>query len=237
MGYYCTYSVYKNEKKADYFGQACYANCYASIGQQVYDKVDVYVLTDYAKVHATDSNSMPFTKEEVYEYTLYLKRCGLYLTMVESIYSYAGHSIPCYIFTVYCHLNTGLGNLMLLNAIRYLHENTGIEVARSFLHLGRAKYGPSYMNRLLISHNHNSHRNGGHVMTLSMDHHFLLLNEEQIEKIVKGKNNASNTYALPRYLIKEAKDVELLTKKIYEQDPKNIFETISTLSEKYIGKT
>lgn len=237
MGYYCTYSVHTGETKKDYFGQACYSACYVSIGCQKFDKVDIYVLTDYAKIRAAANNSMKFTKEEVYEYTLYLKRCGFYLTMVEGEYKYADHTIPCYIFTVYCHLNTGLGNLMLLNAIRYLHENTGTEVARSFLHLGRAKYGPSYMNRLLISHNHNGHRNGGHVMTLGMNQHFLLLNEEQIKKIVTGKNDAMTTYDLPKYNIKEAVDLQVLTKKIYEQDPKNVFETISTLSEKYIGKT
>lgn len=237
MGYYCSYTVHDGKKKTNYFGSACYSSCYSSIGNQGFDKVDIYVLKEYQSVGATDSNSMKFNDKDVYDYTIFLKRCGFYVTMVEDTFQHGSIKVPCYRFTVYCHLNTGIGNLMLLNAIRYLHENTGVEVAKAFLHLGRARKGPHYMNRLLISHNGNPSRQSGHVMTLNMGSYFLYLNDKQINSLTSGTHNSGTTYPVPKVPVRDVNEKTLLEQKAYEKDPEEIFEIVENLTKKYSEQT
>ena len=140
MGYNINYTVIDKDKKTEHFRKtACFSHIYSRI--DLYEFVYVYVLKDFGD----DSyNSLRFSKEEIEKYVFLLNKMGFFVELSEcnvdtNTYSpdetplNSNKGFPCYKFTIDVNKNNSFKILLLLNAIRNLHEEKFPIIVKKFL--------------------------------------------------------------------------------------------------------
>lgn len=140
MSYCINYKVeYKSKNIISERKNQCFSSFYRHI--DTIKNISIYVLKDFSQYNG---NSMEFSKKEVEKYSFLLEKMGFLNTLSEckilmgsydskEEFSLEQEGQECYKFYIDVEKNNPLKVLVLLNAIRNLHEDDFPEIANSDL--------------------------------------------------------------------------------------------------------
>lgn len=142
MGYCINYKIeYKSKNIISERKNQCFSSFYRHI--DTIKNISIYVLKDFSQY---DGNSMQFSKEEIERYVFLLEKMGFLTTLSEckilmsnydskEEFSLEQEGQECYKFYIDVEKNNPFKVLVLLNAIRNLHEDDFPLIVRKFLEI------------------------------------------------------------------------------------------------------
>ena len=204
MGYCINYRVeYKNDIVESERLRSCFSSFYLKIN--TVRNISVYVLKNFSKY---SENHMEFSKEQIERYVFLLEKMGFITTLSEckilmgtydskEEFSLEEEGQECYKFYIDVEKNNPIKVLILLNAIRNLHEADFPLIVKKFLKITE-KYDLSkpvdVWNLILISNyekNSQSWANNNHHI-FSGKGGSTFFTDEEFEKIIVDNKECNN---------------------------------------------
>lgn len=210
--------------------KACYSDIYRSVF--AFKTLEIWVLKKYNGIG--DCNKMTYTSEEVYEYASYLKKAGFRFEITDDVLKttyYGEHD--AYKFHIICEENSSLMLLILMNAIRYLHETTFVEISKYFLKLCRDRGRFNPFNLLLMAHSVNSGICNGHSIGVHYLNPFHFHTPQERREILTSKAQVSGTTQMMKMKSISNADFNLIAKSIKEDDTATAVKNYKELETKY----
>ncbi len=182
MSYKCTYEVLNKDKKVVYkeYLQACFSQYYDSFNK--FKFVKYYIFKDYEQLSGgTDENHNNYSEKDILKYAKVLEKLGtkIEVNVNDSLEVYTNYqddddedeetegdtskeTLDCWSFTIPC--NHALIVKVLLNCLRYLHENEidYSPIPKALIGLDKNLKGVNIWNKILLAHYAAPYLGGGH---------------------------------------------------------------------------
>lgn len=241
------------DPKYTYTPHACFSGMYGNIMGQ--NEVEVIVLKKYP---GGSDASMHLSSEEVNTYYNLLRDCEFVFSLEEGTRLFsnttreAAKEVECYIFNIKVQANSRLVNLILLNAIRYLYENTYYKMVRDFIALCEYKTDISTFNRFLLAHSivqesvHSGHcllQSNSEVKRYYSDKDFVKLILQAPAELPKDKDGYTSVY-YANYLLRSLtyknamtlQEMSAIKKELQAAKQENDFKTLFNIyGSKIVG--
>lgn len=162
-----SYSYYDSEPLTKVEWKVCYADIYNNKGLK---NLILYIPVEYNTIIKDNypQNSLIFSKEQIENYIGALNKMQLFCDIEENLYKIIVNDVEynCYVIDVDCQRTTHTGIKLLLNAIRYMFENTLDEkqylIVKIFLSLLKIDNQEPIHNLWLLAHNLSNCKPTGH---------------------------------------------------------------------------
>lgn len=179
------------EHGSDFEYRECYTDTFSKMG---YNSISIVIIIP--------NNNAYLTEKEIQNYLKLLIKTGFKFDCYQKKVKYKNVVEDGYAIHIKKGQNSGMSNLILLNAIRYIYESAFPNIVKLFIKLARSKSKLHLLNKFFIAHSTTNKFvvgfASGHSIAKQVNQTFKILSDQELKNIVfESQLKVSNTYSLP----------------------------------------